>query len=112
MKIKSISITNIKSFKTPTHIEFDSAFNIVIGPNASGKSNLLDIITIALRKFFLLSYTQAKENNSNRIRINTDNPFVDLSSHLEKYLGSTGSSEIELTFIVKKEDLFNNKVWI
>lgn len=57
MKINSISITNIKSFKTQTKIEFNHDFNVVVGPNASGKSNLLDIITTCLRGFFIKSYT-------------------------------------------------------
>src|SRR5579863_1404314 len=110
MKIKNIAIANVKSFRTRTTIEFDSNFNIVIGPNASGKSNLLDIITISLRKFFLISYNQNKENNSKRIRINTDNPFSDLSLYLDKYLGCSDPSLIQFTFIVKSEDLYNLKI--
>ncbi|SDG82790.1 AAA ATPase domain-containing protein [Pedobacter terrae] len=39
MKISNITITNLKSFRDKISIDFDPTFNI-IGPNASGKSNL------------------------------------------------------------------------
>jgi len=45
MKIKKIIIEN-KSFKDETKNEFNDDFNILIEPNGSGKSNLLDILTI------------------------------------------------------------------
>ena len=43
MKLKSITIENIRSFRERTTIEFDKGFNILIGPNAGGKSNLLAV---------------------------------------------------------------------
>ena len=48
MKIKRIKLKNVKSFKEETEIEFNDDFNILIGPSGSGKSNLLDILTICL----------------------------------------------------------------
>jgi len=45
MKLKSVTIENVKSFRDKTTIELDKSFNILIGPNAGDKSNLLDIIT-------------------------------------------------------------------
>lgn len=57
MHVKSITLTNVKSFKDRVHVDFDSHFNLLIGPNGGGKSNLFDSISIVLRRYFLDSYT-------------------------------------------------------
>ena len=56
MKIKSISIENIKSFKNKNTFDLFEDFNILIGPNGSGKSNFMDILCVVIRHFFLKSY--------------------------------------------------------
>ena len=110
MKIKSVSITNLKSFKGQTIIGFDPDFNIIIGPNASGKSNLLDIITVCLHNYFLSDYNLQPEN-SGKIKIETIAPFQNINYLLEKHLLSSEPSTIEFTFVVKQEDLDNMKVY-
>ncbi|MBD2066097.1 AAA family ATPase, partial [Leptolyngbya sp. FACHB-671] len=55
MKVSSLSIKNVKSFKDSTALLFDKKFNILVGPNGGGKSNLLDILNIVLRNFFLIT---------------------------------------------------------
>lgn len=40
MIIKKIKINNFKKFKDETTIEFNDDFNIIIGNNESGKSNI------------------------------------------------------------------------
>ena len=49
MKITRLKIKNAKSFKTEQVIEFKNDINIFIGPNAAGKSNLLDILNSYLQ---------------------------------------------------------------
>ncbi|MCW3111288.1 MAG: hypothetical protein JWQ09_5794 [Segetibacter sp.] len=109
MKIKSISITNVKSFRTATKIEFDQAFNIIVGPNAAGKSNLLDILSICLRGYFLTTYTI--RNDRNRPGVDVAHPFQNLPTFLDKYTGCTDVSCIELEFNVQAEDLANMKLF-
>ena len=42
MKLEKIEVSNFKCFK---HIKFDlEDFNVIIGKNASGKSNIINII--------------------------------------------------------------------
>ncbi len=53
MKLVSLSIKNVKSFRENTTIHFDEKLNILIGSNGGGKSNLLDIVTITIRRFLL-----------------------------------------------------------
>ena len=48
MKLIDLQIKNVKSFNDQELISFDEKFNILIGPNGGGKSNLLDIVTIVL----------------------------------------------------------------
>ncbi len=63
MKIKSIKISNILTFenyddidKAP-EISFDEKLNILIGTNASGKSNFLDIVDSILKSILTLGCT-------------------------------------------------------
>jgi putative ATP-dependent endonuclease of OLD family len=112
MKINSISITNIKSFKSKTRINFDHDFNVIVGPNASGKSNLLDIITICLRGFFLKSYVLDRQNNigsgNYKPVIQLNNLSLDQTT-LDKYQNSSDPSKIEFEFLVTQSDLDNIK---
>lgn len=109
MKLQSIRIKNVKSFREQVEINLNDDFNILIGPNGSGKSNLLDIITICIRRFFLLTYTVDKPNDNQgffkTIRQNQD--FGNIQQFLDKFYGDTSDSEIEIDFIVKKEDIDN-----
>ena len=54
MKLKQLKIKNVKSFRDETVFDFHDDFNILIGTNGGGKSNLLDIVTIGL-KYFLFN---------------------------------------------------------
>jgi predicted ATP-dependent endonuclease of OLD family len=112
MKIKRILLQNVKSFKNPVDILFNDDFNILIGPNGSGKSNLLDIITIVIRHFFLKGYT-INEGNNGQLGYYRDiqqvNTFGNLNSILEKFYGDQSNSYINITFVVKEEDINNIK---
>ncbi|MEH2399539.1 AAA family ATPase [Nostoc sp.] len=66
MKITSITIKNVKTFQDETEIVFDDKFNILIGPNGGGKSNLLDIITIVIRNFLLVGYRIQEGSNDGK----------------------------------------------
>ncbi|WP_375496279.1 AAA family ATPase [uncultured Nostoc sp.] len=63
MKVIKLEVKNVKSFKDKTSIEFNKDFNVLIGPNGGGKSNILDIINIVLRHYFLISYKVVLTNN-------------------------------------------------
>ena len=87
-KIKKIKISNFKSFKEET-IELDS-FNVIIGSNASGKSNLIsifkfidDIIHLGLENAISM---QSGEEYITNINIGNEKPLsielsFDLMSH-------------------------------
>ena len=108
MKLVSISIKNVKSFKENTNISFDNNFNVLIGSNGSGKSNLLDIITISLRKFLLFSYEV--DTRSDRLTINRSSGLKKIDEMLEKFIGDITESYIEIKIKVDNKDIDNIQI--
>lgn len=109
MKLKSITIENIKSFNDKTTIEFDKNLNILIGPNGEGKSNLLDIITQAIRRFTKMYCTTSGGNEQTEVfKAIQQVTFPFLNTKLEKFAGNESSASLlEVVFEVTKEDIDN-----
>ena len=67
MKLKSISISNILSFKYEADfarcqtIEVGEGLNILVGPNGSGKSNLLEVINFMFHRVLFKPYIYEEE---------------------------------------------------
>ena len=55
MKIKRISLKNVRSFLERQELLLDGDISIIIGPNGGGKTNLLDAVVISLRKSLFAS---------------------------------------------------------
>jgi putative ATP-dependent endonuclease of OLD family len=55
MKLRKVTIENIRSFRQPAELVVDGDLSILIGPNGGGKTNLLDAITVGLRRHILPS---------------------------------------------------------
>lgn len=64
MNIKNLTIKNIKSFGEEVNINFQDNLNIFIGPNAGGKSNLMDILNIVFLYFFIYPWRIFSEVDS------------------------------------------------
>lgn len=112
MKIKNLTLANIRSFGEPTSIEFNDTFNILIGPNAGGKSNLLDIITIVIRHFFLINHRielQQGENALTHRYIQRVETFGPIATHLEKFTTDSSNSHITIDFQIDAQDILNIK---
>ena len=110
MKLKSITIENIRSFRERTTIEFDKGFNILIGPNAGGKSNFLDIITITIRRYFVKVFAITEQSDQTGFFRTIQQPqlFRLVQNYLEKFIGNeNNTSSIEIVFEVTKGDLDN-----
>jgi recombinational DNA repair ATPase RecF len=52
MKIRKIALKNFRGYKS-LELKFDNSFNLIIGNNGSGKTALLEAITVAIGSFFL-----------------------------------------------------------
>jgi putative ATP-dependent endonuclease of OLD family len=55
MLVRRIAVENVRSFLTRAELKTDGPISILIGPNGGGKTNLLDIIVIILRRYLLAS---------------------------------------------------------
>jgi predicted ATP-dependent endonuclease of OLD family len=109
MKINAIEIKNVKSFKERISLEFDNKFNILVGPNGGGKSNLLDIVTVILRHFFLYSYKViiSSDNMGYFEDIQQYSPFPQINNQLDKFIGDSSESQIIVNIEVENKDIEN-----
>lgn len=89
-------------------IDFDDRLNILIGSNGSGKSNLLDIITLSIRRFLLLSYEV--EEKDNKLEITVSSGLRKIDKLLEKSIDDITDSHIEIRIKVDQQDIDNIKV--
>ena len=108
MKIERLKVKNVKSFRDETEFNFHDDFNIFIGTNGGGKSNLLDIISIGLKYFLFNGYTYNESLDTYQRLIRNINPIPldTLSRKLEKFYGYvSGSSFIELGLVLEEQDI-------
>ena len=85
MKLKRLAVQNVRSFGEKRTIEFHDDFTILIGPNAGGKSNLLDIITVGVRKFFVRPWGLMRHEDATGPSYNftSEDPFANFSEETE-----------------------------
>ena len=112
MKVKCIRIKNVRSFKDETLFTPREDYNVLIGSNGSGKSNLMDVIYVTLRQYFLRSYQQTRNRKENGLNVQLNlitDPCGKIERVLPKYAGSSEPSDIKITLEVTKADVFNLK---
>ena len=99
MKLKRLKVKNVKSFRDEIEFNFHNDFNILIGTNGGGKSNLLDIISIGLKYFLFHGYTYNEGTDSYKRLIRNINqiPLEVLSKKLGKFHGYNDTPFIEFT---------------
>lgn len=109
MHIKRVAIENVKSFRTRQVIDFEEGLNILIGPNGGGKSNLLDIVRIVLRRFFLNSYSESPADAFGQVLdLSVHSLFHPVEPHLDKFRGAEDYPQtVEIDFTVTRADLEN-----
>jgi len=111
MKIQKLVLKNIKSFRDEVSIEFKEGVNIFIGPNAGGKSNLMDILNISLCYYFIYPwklYSAQDTPSGFRFQSIRDSLFNPIEKLLEKNSGMENQEQkITLSFEITDEDLKN-----
>lgn len=107
MIINSITIKNVRSFNEETTINFKRDLNILIGPNGGGKSNLLDIINISIRRHLLFNYTlQTVEMDGRTVKSIQQTQSID-AGQLTKFYGNPNDNEIYFKISFTKDDYEN-----
>jgi chromosome segregation protein len=74
--LKTLTLTGFKSFVHKTHLEFAPGITAIIGPNGSGKTNLVDAVRWALG-----------ENNARILRAKRNDELIFGGSETRKALG-------------------------
>ncbi len=114
MRILSAKIQNVLSYED-VEIEFNKNLNIFIGANGSGKSNLINILIFALKRYCFKNYTinridNPNDNSSARYSIQESFPIFGASaeSFLKKHKNHTGEpSSIEIKLSFDRNDIEN-----
>ena len=117
MKLTKAKLINIKSYYPEQEISFEDNFNIFVGPNSGGKSNLFEIIQGSLNNIIFKhinivenpdfrSVSSASHGKNFLIKfdlIDIDNLKKNvLDSH---FMHSNDPSSLELTFFITVEDI-------
>ena len=107
MKISEITIENIKSFRSRTHLAFSDNLNILTGPNGGGKSNLLDILAVTINQYLFKTYEfRARGDSSHQQELRVRERFNGVEKILEKYSGlDSEPSFIKITIQLDEFDV-------
>ncbi|WP_250534262.1 AAA family ATPase [Caballeronia sp. AZ10_KS36] len=62
MKLLSVRVENVRSFADEQVLRLDGDISIIIGPNGSGKTNLLDAIFVSLRRHIFVSWVAPEDS--------------------------------------------------
>jgi len=112
MRVTKFIIENVKSFGEQTPINLNPGLNILIGPNAGGKSNLFDIINFTLNYFFIPTWriTEQRTGEGFLLGRKLEKPriFDEPSAYLDKHdRRESEAQEIKIGFLIQQEDISN-----
>lgn len=109
MKLRRVSVENLRSFLSNAELQLAGDISIIIGPNGGGKTNLLDIISATLRRHLLTSWLPVRSGTPqvpDRYEFRANDVFQ--QNPLEKHSRAPGAtSRIELDLEVTAPDLVN-----
>jgi len=114
MRIKKVALQNVRSFRDEVSVEFKKGLNVLIGPNAGGKSNLMDILNISLLHYFIHTWVlRPRTTPGGLIEYHLDriNPFHPIKEFLDKNLETESQNQkITVCFEVTEEDVKNLEI--
>lgn len=112
MRLKSITIENVRSFLEKQTLQLDGAISIIIGPNGGGKTNLLDTVVISLRRYLQSpTYFSLEPTSENPHRYVLRNNDILNNMLLEKHSAANNKPQnIEIDVEVTDSDIKNIKI--
>lgn len=107
MKLRRVSIENVRSFLQKQELRLDGDISIIIGPNGGGKTNCLDTAVLALRLFLLKSWVPRHNPTADwQDRYDWINNDAITQQLLEKHSSGTSLNQcIELDIEVTQTDI-------
>lgn len=104
MKLRRLTVSNARSFLESADLVVDGDLSIIIGPNGGGKTNLLDILFITLRRTLLRPYHFPLDGNPPRthFRLSDTINAIPIDKHDD---GSRLAQLIEIEVEVTKSDV-------
>ncbi|WP_159851388.1 ATP-dependent endonuclease [Brevundimonas sp. G8] len=95
MKIRSVQVSNVRSFLEKQVLQVDGEIAILVGPNGGGKTNLLDAIIISIKRY-LMPPVYARHNPQPNDQYYYDFMHNDQlsSTQLDRHSGSEDASQI------------------
>jgi predicted ATPase len=112
MKLRKVTLQNVRSFSDQQELILDGDISILIGPNGGGKTNLLDAVVIFLRRFLFASvyanHAPIPENQE-RYELRPNNALENLK--LEKHTANPGLEQtMQIEVEVTASDLNNMRL--
>ncbi|HAU1293694.1 TPA: AAA family ATPase, partial [Legionella pneumophila] len=109
MRIKRLEVENVRSFLDKAELILDGKISIIIGPNGGGKTNLLDILVIMLRRYLYKSMYAVRQPTQDKPYLQVFRENETLSNMtLERHtLGAERDQYIEIEIEVTEEDIQN-----
>ena len=109
MLLRRVTIENVRSFLDRTELSLEGPISILIGPNGGGKTNLLDIAVILLRRYLFASMYPAhaptpEQDERYEFRHNDALNALTLETHSE---GKGKPQLVEVEVEVTKRDCEN-----
>ncbi|MFA6982002.1 MAG: AAA family ATPase, partial [Patescibacteria group bacterium] len=97
MKIKTLELTNYRNHKS-FETQFDPGTNVIVGPNGSGKTNILEAI-------HLMATTKAYKAKYDKEVIRHDEVFAKIEAEVDE-----NKLEVLITSDIKYENVSHKKV--
>lgn len=105
MKLRSITVANMRSFLEPQTLALNGDISIIVGPNGGGKTNLLDCVTHILRHKLIPPYEGSINPTDGKFFIS---PTMHNPSRLEKNFANRDQEQtINIQVEVTNTDLKN-----
>ncbi|EPN6724157.1 ATP-dependent nuclease [Pseudomonas putida] len=106
MKLINITLENYRSFRDRQTFQVDGDISIIIGPNGGGKSNLLDVTSLLLKKHVLKPWSITDIDPPNPYKYQIYRNEHDLGHQLRKHLDAPNEAQFaEITLEVTEQDL-------
>jgi putative ATP-dependent endonuclease of the OLD family len=110
MLVRRVAVENVRSFLDRSELLLDGMISILIGPNGGGKTNLLDIAVVMLRRYLFASMYPAhapSAEQSDRYEFRANDVLNSMSLERHSKAGPNRDQLVEIEVEVTDKDIEN-----